>query len=215
MSVSHGQLKYPLLVTRGDEVQLLEHLPGIKLPWKDHTYGGADGKRLMDKNVRCCRTPTQKWDAALFQKDWLVISNHFEAGTRFVTQDILLYEHGGKFAEHVDRNRPRKAYRHVGTLVIVAPNPGTKGGDLFVEGKALLRGGASSYRWAFIPLGVLHEVTEIVAGSGRIALTFGVYTPLKPPTELAPKRPRSQSLSAANMAFRVRRAAVTGRRLKD
>lgn len=158
-----------------------------KLMWEEHTYGGSGGKRVKDKDVRNCKVLRvgKAWDAALYQSDWAKICKKFAPDTRFVPQDVLLYNAGGKFAEHTDRKRPRNGYHHIGTLVVVAPT-GFSGGDLRLEGKILIRGGVEAHAWGFLPLGAPHEVTEVTKGS-RVALTFGVYEPVaappaKPPT---------------------------------
>jgi hypothetical protein len=197
MSVCGGALAHPAAIYMGTDSTInLDMMSSIKLMWKDHTYGGAGGKRIKDKDVRNCKIPVlENWDAGLAQSDWAKINKKFAIGTKFIPQDILLYEIGGKFIEHVDRRRPRKHYDHIGTLVVVAPTNTTVGGNLVVDGKVAIRGGSDTYRWAFVPLDSPHSVTEIQSkrtrDQARISLTFGVYepsaaTPAPPP----PSRPR-------------------------
>jgi hypothetical protein len=91
--------------------------------------------------------------------------------------EVLQYGVGSFFALHSDRVRVHPSgRRHLGTLLLVVPQPDCDGGKLVVH-VAMPYCASSTDRivvvsrpsMVFLPLGVVHEVTELLAGARWVA----------------------------------------------
>lgn len=100
-------------------------------------------------------------------------------------QELLSYGVGGHFKTHCDRHL---GPGHVGTLLMIVPEPGLEGGVLVAPARDLHSEDLHSQISAdpdlltvvFIPLGVPHAVTKVTAG-GRLVAKAAVFgSPLDP-----------------------------------
>jgi hypothetical protein len=93
------------------------------------------------------------------------------ATVKFCDFEILKYDEGGLFAEHMDRARGEG---HIGTLLLIAPCVGMLGGALVDGSGVSVVENPSAPHLVFIPLGVAHAVTKVEHGQ-RLVLKAAVH----------------------------------------
>ena len=125
--------------------------------------------RVLDVTIRSCvRLSIPSWtDNRWFQGPAQSLIHRAHAGVdptsvRFRDHELLRYNVGDHFAEHVDRQRRND---HVGTLLFVVPSSDLRGGHLVhAHAEPATDDAAPQAYMAFIPLGVPHSVSAVTAG---------------------------------------------------
>lgn len=157
--------------------------PAQGMVWEPCDVGQPDGSRAMDFDHRVCfkgRSPSGPWlhaDHHLLKtitREMLGPAGvDIQAGVSFHPdmQQVLRYTPGCFFREHEDRVLGPD---HLGTLLLILPSPDLVGGILgFEDGREMSCPGTrvafpGTYL-VFIPLGVVHWVTLVVAGHRIVA----------------------------------------------
>ena len=137
--------------------------------------------RVLDPHQRVC-------EVAKLARPWTTADpyNHFfrtavtplltDAGVAFrglelepTHQELLRYGIGGHFLAHSDR---ALSPTHLGTLLLVLPSADMEGGELVVEtgpGLQILGADVQSPLVVYLPLGVVHSVRPVSAGTRYVA----------------------------------------------
>ena len=142
--------------------------------WRDCDVGDVvDGSRVMDATSRVCKMArASAWvtdDSPMFEAAGVLL---VEAAVDLRTVDfgdfeVLRYGPGSFFAAHTDRSRGEG---HLGTLVAVVATEDAAGGELHVDtADGDVSVGLDKPYLTFIPLGRLHSVTPVTAGSRYVA----------------------------------------------
>jgi hypothetical protein len=138
--------------------------------WRPCDVGDlSDGRRAMDATSRVCEVaPASAWvtdDNLMFEAAGalLVKSAVDVSDVEFHDFEVLRYGPGSFFAAHTDRPRSKD---HLGTLLAVVATEDAAGGELHVGDVSV---GMDKPYLTFIPLGRLHSVTAVTAGSRYVA----------------------------------------------
>jgi hypothetical protein len=149
---------------------LLDWVKALRLgDWRACDVGTIGGERIADSSARVCEVASAvSWITEhhlMFQTAGAVLA---EAGVslaavQFRDYELLKYRQGSFFAAHVDRLR---GPGHLGTLVVVVATADAIGGELCLDDVPF---GKDTPYLAFIPLGRMHSVTPVTAGTRYVA----------------------------------------------
>ena len=155
----------------GNVAMMLDWVKALRVgEWRACDVGTADGTRVAETITRVCETASSTaWvdpDNQMFvgaAQDVLAESGVDLATVRFGDYEVLKYGPGSFFAAHADRTR---GDGHIGTLIAVVASEDAVGGELYVDEE---RVGKDKPYLVFLPLGRVHSVTPITAGTRYVA----------------------------------------------
>jgi len=163
------------------------------LVWYDADFGIAGSDvRMHDKNIRSGRVANS-------DKAWVAV--HRDILTKLIGDEdiefrnsvMLEYKTYDFFSEHVDKPMSEG---HMGTALLVQPEPGTKGGGL-VDCEEGICFPEDRHYIAYIPLWVRHRVNRVTEGT-RIVKKVEVYKKGSPDAWTIHRRDWMQRIRDAN-----------------
>lgn len=141
--------------------------------WSPSDVGNPDGSRRIDLEDR----NSWKWDKSAMpvwetKDERKVLRNYGITDYSLLEMEVLKYEVGSFFKEHVDRTRFDK---HAGTLLLIGFSSDAEGGDLIVSDQVQVQKTKDEECWfmTFIPLGSPHVVTHLLKGR-RYVVKFAI-----------------------------------------
>lgn len=141
--------------------------------WERSDVGHIDGTRSINVEERDSFIWTKR-AAAIWPPydEKMILKQMGITEYSLVDMEVLKYERGSLFKEHIDRTRYDN---HVGTLLLIGYSEDAVGGDLVVKDTSVVHKTSNVEQWfmTFVPLGTVHSVTPLLHGT-RYVIKFSV-----------------------------------------